>query len=39
MVTLVRPRVVVPFHYDIMVNNVGSSEMLRETLALAGSSA
>ena len=39
IVRLVRPRVVVPCHYDMMVNNVGSPEMLRVALDLAGSSA
>ena len=31
-----RPRVVVPCHYDMMVNNVGSPEMLRVALDQAG---
>ena len=39
IVRLIRPRVVVPCHYDMMVNNVGSPEMLRIALELAGSSA
>jgi L-ascorbate 6-phosphate lactonase len=39
IVKLIRPRVVVPCHYDMMVNNVGSPEMLRVALNLAGSSA
>jgi L-ascorbate 6-phosphate lactonase len=36
MVKAIRPRVVVPCHYDMMVNNVGSPEMLRVALDLLG---
>jgi L-ascorbate 6-phosphate lactonase len=32
IVKMVRPRVVVPCHYDMMVNNVGSPEMFRVAL-------
>jgi L-ascorbate 6-phosphate lactonase len=35
----VRPRVVIPCHYDMMVNNVGSPEMLQVALDLLGSDA
>ncbi|MDW5265988.1 MULTISPECIES: MBL fold metallo-hydrolase [Acidobacteriaceae] len=35
----IRPRVVLPCHYDMMVNNVGSPEMLRVALDLLGSNA
>ena len=34
-----RPRVVIPCHYDMMINNVGSPEMLRVALDLIGSEA
>jgi L-ascorbate 6-phosphate lactonase len=34
-----RPRVVIPCHYDMMINNVGSPEMMRVALELAGSDA
>ncbi len=36
IVKAIRPRVVVPCHYDMMVNNVGSPEMLRVALDLVG---
>lgn len=39
IVKLIRPRVVVPCHYDMMVDNVGSPEMLRVALDLVGSDA
>jgi L-ascorbate 6-phosphate lactonase len=39
IVKTIQPRVVVPCHYDMMVNNVGSPEMLRVALDLAGSEA
>lgn len=39
IVHALRPRVVVPCHYDMMVNNVGSPEMLRVALDLLGSDA
>jgi L-ascorbate 6-phosphate lactonase len=39
IVRTVRPQVVVPCHYDMMVNNVGSPEMLRVALDLLGSDA
>jgi L-ascorbate 6-phosphate lactonase len=39
IVKAIRPRVVVPCHYDMMVNNVGSPEMLRVALDVAGSDA
>jgi L-ascorbate 6-phosphate lactonase len=35
----VRPRVVIPCHYDMMVNNVGSPSMMRTALDLIGSTA
>jgi L-ascorbate metabolism protein UlaG (beta-lactamase superfamily) len=34
-----RPRVVVPCHYDMMVNNVGSPDMFRVALDFVGSDA
>jgi L-ascorbate 6-phosphate lactonase len=39
IVKAIRPRFVVPCHYDMMVNNVGSPEMLRVGLDLIGSDA
>jgi L-ascorbate 6-phosphate lactonase len=36
IVKAIRPRVVVPCHYDMMVNNVGSPEMLRVALGVLG---
>jgi L-ascorbate 6-phosphate lactonase len=39
VVNAIQPRVVIPCHYDMMVNNVGSPEMFRAALELAGSSA
>jgi len=39
IVHAVRPRAVIPCHYDMMVNNVGSPSMLRVALDLIGSSA
>lgn len=39
IVKLVRPRVVIPCHYDMMINNVGSPEMMRVALKVAGSDA
>jgi L-ascorbate metabolism protein UlaG (beta-lactamase superfamily) len=39
IVKAVRPRVVVPCHYDMMVNNVGSPDMFRAALDLLGSDA
>jgi len=39
IVRAIRPRVVMPCHYDMMVNNVGSPEMFRVALELAGSEA
>jgi len=36
IVKAVRPRVVVPCHYDMMVNNVGSPEMLRVAMGVLG---
>jgi L-ascorbate 6-phosphate lactonase len=35
----IRPRVAVPCHYDMMVNNVGDPGMFRAALALVGSDA
>ena len=35
----IRPRVVVPCHYDMMVNNVGSPDMFRVALDFVGSDA
>jgi len=39
IVHVMRPRVVIPCHYDMMINNVGSPEMLRIAMALIGSRA
>lgn len=39
IVKAIRPRVVLPCHYDMMVNNIGSPEMLRVALALLSSNA
>jgi L-ascorbate 6-phosphate lactonase len=39
IVKLLRPRLVIPCHYDMMINNVGSPEMMRVALELAGSDA
>lgn len=39
IVKQIRPKVVVPCHYDMMINNVGSPEMLRVAMDLNGSSA
>ena len=39
IVKAIRPRVVVPCHYDMMVNNVGSPDMFRAALDLVGSEA
>jgi L-ascorbate 6-phosphate lactonase len=39
IVKMLGPRVVVPCHYDMMVNNVGSPEMLRVALELVGAEA
>lgn len=36
IVKMIRPRVAVPCHYDMMVNNVGAPEMLRVALEVAG---
>ena len=36
IVKAIRPRVVVPCHYDMMVDNVGSPDMFRAALNLAG---
>ncbi len=36
VVKAINPRVAVPCHYDMMVNNVGSPDMLRVALDLAG---
>ncbi len=36
IVKAIRPRVVTPCHYDLMINNVGSPEMFRVALDLAG---
>jgi L-ascorbate 6-phosphate lactonase len=33
----IRPKVVVPCHYDMMINNIGSPEMLRVAMDLCGS--
>jgi L-ascorbate 6-phosphate lactonase len=38
IVKQVRPRIVVPCHYDMMVNNVGCPEMLKVALDTVGSS-
>lgn len=35
----IQPRVVIPCHYDMMINNVGSPQMFRTALELAGSTA
>ena len=39
IVKAIRPRVAVPCHYDMMVNNVGSPDMLRIAMLAAGSDA
>jgi len=39
IVHAIRPRVVIPCHYDMMINNVGSPSMLRVALDLIGSNA
>lgn len=39
IVKMIRPRVVVPCHYDMMINNVSAPEMLRVALDQAGSDA
>ena len=39
IVKAIAPRVVVPCHYDMMVNNVGSPEMFRVALDVLGSEA
>jgi L-ascorbate 6-phosphate lactonase len=39
VVNAIQPRVVIPCHYDMMVNNVGSPQMFRAALELAGSTA
>jgi L-ascorbate 6-phosphate lactonase len=39
IVKAIQPRVVLPCHYDMMVNNIGSPEMLRVALDLLGSNA
>jgi L-ascorbate 6-phosphate lactonase len=39
IVKALRPRVVVPCHYDLMVNNVGSPELFRVALDQVGSDA
>ena len=39
IVKAIRPRVVVPCHYDMMVNNIGSPDSLRVGLDLVGSCA
>ena len=39
IVKAIRPRAVTPCHYDMMINNVGSPEMLRVALDLIGSDA
>jgi len=39
IVKAIRPRVAVPCHYDMMVNNVGSPDMFRVALDLVGSEA
>jgi L-ascorbate 6-phosphate lactonase len=39
IVKSVRPRVVIPTHYDMMINNVGSPGMLRVAMNVVGSDA
>jgi L-ascorbate 6-phosphate lactonase len=39
ILSAIRPRVVIPCHYDMMVNNVGSPDMLRIAMDLASSPA
>jgi len=39
LVNAIQPRVAIPCHYDMMVNNVGSPQMFRAALELAGSTA
>jgi L-ascorbate 6-phosphate lactonase len=39
IVQAIRPRVVIPSHYDMMINNIGSPDMLRVAMDLIGSTA
>lgn len=39
IIRAMQPKVAIPCHYDMMVNNVGSPEMFRVALELSGSSA
>ena len=39
ILSAIRPRVAIPCHYDMMVNNVGSPDMLRVAMDLASSPA
>lgn len=39
IVSAIRPRMVIPCHYDMMINNVGSPSMMRVALDLLGSNA
>ena len=39
IIMAIRPRVAIPCHYDMMINNVGSPEMFRMALELARSEA
>jgi L-ascorbate metabolism protein UlaG (beta-lactamase superfamily) len=37
IVKAIRPKVVVPCRYDMMINNIGHPEMLRTSLEILGS--
>lgn len=39
IVKLIEPKVVIPCHYDLMVNNVGDPEMFRASLEIVGANA
>jgi L-ascorbate 6-phosphate lactonase len=39
IVKAIEPSVVVPCHYDMMINNIGSPDMLRTSLGILGSNA
>lgn len=39
IVKMIEPRVVIPCHYDLMVNNVGSPDMFRASLDIVGARA
>jgi L-ascorbate 6-phosphate lactonase len=39
IVKAINPAVVIPCHYDMMINNIGNTDMLRTALSLVGSEA